>query len=253
MYANVSKTAYWDKSKADTSIQLGYSTSVGDVSYSLGLAMSKGANTDDRSLSLSISMPLGGTRSRRVTANLNQSARGSASRTATLSGNAFEDDTLAYSAGVSQQVNGVQRQTGGTFAAQYDAPNAIVRGAYNETSGSRQLDMGIEGSVVAYDSNLMFSQPLGETNVIVATPGAADVGISNKRGVRTNSNGYTVVPQALPYRKTACRWTPNRCRPTSTSPSRCRKSRQTVARLYWPTSTLGAANAFCFASATPVA
>ena len=201
VYANVSKTAYWDKSKADTSIQLGYSASVGDISYSLGLGLNKGANSDDRSLSLSISMPLGGTRSQRVTANMNQSARGAASRTATLSGNAFEDDTLAYSAGVSQQVSGAQRQTGGTFAAQYDAPNAIVRGAYNETTGSRQLDMGVEGSVVAYGSNLMFSQPLGETNVIVATPGAADVGISNKRGVRTNSNGYTVVPQALPYRK----------------------------------------------------
>ena len=30
--------------------------------------------------------------------------------------------------------------------------------------------------------------------------GAAGVGISNKPGVRTNANGYTVVPQALPYR-----------------------------------------------------
>lgn len=201
IYANVSKTDFWNKSKADTSIQLGYTVSSGSISYSLGLSVNKGANTDDRSLSLSISMPLGGTRNQRVTANLNQSARGAASRTATLSGNAFEDDTLAYSAGVSQQVNGNQRQSGGTLAAQYDAPSAIVRGAYNESTGNRQLDVGVEGAVVAYGSNLMFSQPLGETNVIVATPGAADVAITNKRGVRTNANGYTVVPSALPYRK----------------------------------------------------
>jgi outer membrane usher protein len=201
VYANVSKSAYWDKGKADTSIQLGYSVSSGSISYSLGLGLNKGADSDDRSLSLSISMPLGGTRNQRVTANMNQSAHGAASRTATLSGNAFEDDTLAYSAGVSQQVNGAQRQAGGTFSAQYDAPSAIVRGAYNESTGNRQLDLGVEGSVVAYDNNLMFSQPLGETNVIVATPGAADVAITNKRGVRTNANGYTVVPSALPYRK----------------------------------------------------
>ncbi|WDU60713.1 fimbrial biogenesis outer membrane usher protein [Pseudomonas poae] len=201
VYANVSKTAYWDKSKADTSIQLGYSASVGEISYSLGLALNKGANSEDRSLSLSVSMPLGSTRNQRVTANMNQSARSSASRTATLSGNALQDNTLAYSAGVSQQVNGAQRQAGGTFAAQYDAPGAIVRGAYNESAGNRQLDLGMEGSVVAYDSNLIFSQPLGETNVIIATPGAADVAITNKRGVRTNANGYTVMPSALPYRK----------------------------------------------------
>ncbi|MCF5053055.1 fimbria/pilus outer membrane usher protein [Pseudomonas syringae] len=201
VYANVSKTAYWDKGKADTSVQLGYSVSSGSISYSLGLGLNKGADSDDRSVSLSVSMPLGGTRNQRVTANMNQSGRGAASRTATLSGNAFADDTLAYSAGVSQQVNGPQREAGGTFAAQYDAPGAIVRGAYNASSGNRQLDLGMEGSVVAYGSNLMFSQPLGETNVIVATPGAADVAVSNKRGVRTNANGYTVVPSALPYRK----------------------------------------------------
>lgn len=201
VYANVSKTAYWDRGHADTSIQLGYSVSAGSVSYSLGLGLNKGADSNDRSLSLSVSMPLGSPRNQRVTASMNQSARGAASRTATLSGNAFDDDTLAYSAGVAQQVNGAQRQTGGTFAAQYDAPSAIVRGAYNESTGNRQLDLGVEGSVVAYGSNLMFSQPLGETNVIVATPGAADVAITNKRGVRTNANGYTVVPSALPYRK----------------------------------------------------
>ncbi len=201
VYANVSKTAYWDRGKADTSIQLGYTVSSGSISYSLGLGVTKGADADDRSLSLSISMPLGGTRNQRVTANMNQSAHGAASRTATLSGNALDDDTLAYSAGVSQQVNGAQRQAGGTFAAQYDAPGAIVRGAYNESTGNRQLDLGVEGSVVAYGSNLIFSQPLGETNVIVATPGAADVAITNKRGVRTNANGYTVMPSALPYRK----------------------------------------------------
>ena len=200
VYANVTKTDYWNKTKADTSIQLGYTVSSGSISYSLGLGLNKGAASDERTLSLSLSMPLGSTRNQRVTASANQSARGTASRTATLSGNAFADNTLAYSVGVSQQVNADERQAGGSVAARYDAPNATVHGAYNETAGNRQLDMGIEGSVVAYDRTLIFSQPLGETNVIVATPGAAGVGISNKPGVRTNANGYTVVPQALPYR-----------------------------------------------------
>lgn len=201
IYANVTKTDYWDRSKADTSIQVGYSASYGDIAYTLGLGVNKGAESDDRTLSLSISMPLGGSRSQRVSVNTNQSARGSASRTATFSGNALEDDALAYSAGVSQQVSANDRVLGSTFAARYDAPTAIVHGGYSQTAGSRQMDVGIEGSVVAYDRHLMFSQPLGETNVIVATPGAADVGISNKRGVRTNASGYTVMPSALPYRK----------------------------------------------------
>lgn len=200
IYANVTKTDYWNTSKADTSIQVGYTFSTGSISYSLGLGLNKGEESDERNLSLNISMPLGGTNSQRLTASANQGAHGMASRTATISGNAFADNTLGYTAGVSQQVNGNERQTGGSFAAHYEARSATLHGAYNETAGNRQLDMGIEGSLVAYDSNLIFSQPLGETNVIVATPDATGVGISNKPGVRTNANGYTVVPQALPYR-----------------------------------------------------
>ncbi len=201
LYANVTKTAYWNKTAADTSVQVGYTLSSGSITYSLGLGLNRGAESDNRTLSLSVSMPLGGTRSQRVSANTSHSSTGTASHTATLSGNALDDDTLAYSAGVSQQVAANERVVGGTFAASYEAPSALIHGAYNESSGTRQLDLGMEGSVVAYGNHLMFSQPLGETNVIVATPGAANVGVTNKRGVRTDANGYTVVPSALPYRR----------------------------------------------------
>lgn len=201
IYANISKTSYWGRGKADTSVQLGYNSSLGDISYSLGLGVIKGPDTDERNLSVRLSMPLGDSRRQRVTAGMSQSARGLAFRTATLSGNALEDDTLAYSVGVLQQTGGMQNQIGGNAAVQYDAPAAILRGAYNATIQTKQLDAGIEGSVVAYGSNVIFSQPLGETNIIVATPGASGVAITNKRGVRTNSSGYTIVPQALPYRK----------------------------------------------------
>ena len=59
----------------------------------------------------------------------------------------------------------------------------------------------MEGAVVAIRNTVMFSQPLGETNIIVATPGAADVGVLTKSGIKTNSSGYTIIPSAQPYRK----------------------------------------------------
>jgi outer membrane usher protein len=63
------------------------------------------------------------------------------------------------------------------------------------------MDYGVEGAVVAIPDTVMFTQPLGETNIIVATPGAADVGVLTKSGVKTNSSGYTIIPSAQPYRK----------------------------------------------------
>lgn len=200
MYATLSKTAYWGSNTADTSLQMGYNFSAGDISYSLGAGVIQG-QTPDRNLTLSISMPLGGSGNRRLSATTSRSSRGNASHMATLSGNALQDDVLAYSAGVTQRVSADQRTTGGAFAAQYDAANATFHGGYNQAGGNRQLDLGVEGAVVAYDSQLIFAQPLGETNVIVAAPGAANVSLTNNRGVRTNGNGYTVVPSAMPYRK----------------------------------------------------
>ncbi|MCO8162959.1 fimbrial biogenesis outer membrane usher protein [Pseudomonas sp. 21LCFQ010] len=200
MFATLSKTAYWASDAADTNLQMGYNFSVGDISYSLGAGVTQG-QTRDRNLTLSFSMPLGGSGNRRLSATTSRSARGNASHMATLSGNALQDDVLAYSAGVSQRVSAGQGAAGGAFAAQYDAPNAIFHGGYNQSGDNRQLDLGMEGSVVAYDSQVIFGQPLGETNVIVAAPGAAHVSLTNKRGVRTNGNGYAVVPSAMPYRK----------------------------------------------------
>lgn len=200
MFATLSKTAYWANSSADTNLQFGYNFSVGQVSYSLAAGMTEGQNKD-RNLTLSVSLPLGGSGNRRLSATTNRNANGDASYMATVSGNALKDDVLSYSAGASQRDNAGQSVTGTSLAAQYDGSSGVVRGGYNQMGDTRQMDLGLDGSVVVYDSQVIFGQPLGETNVLVAAPGAAGVSLTNKRGVRTNGNGYTVVPSAMPYRK----------------------------------------------------
>ncbi|MDH8244467.1 fimbria/pilus outer membrane usher protein, partial [Klebsiella pneumoniae] len=45
------------------------------------------------------------------------------------------------------------------------------------------------------------SQPLGETNVLVAAPGAAGVGIQNMTGATTDYRGYTLASNLMHYRK----------------------------------------------------
>ncbi len=60
--------------------------------------------------------------------------------------------------------------------------NGDYRGTYGElTAGysydknTDRLNYGIQGGVVAHANGVTFSQPLGETNVLIAAPGAAGV------------------------------------------------------------------------------
>ena len=203
MYANLTKTDYWNRAKSNTSVQLGYSFSVGSASYNLGLAQNSGTGDDIRSVSLSVSLPLGnpGSSSSRIGFSTNQDSGGNASRNATFSGSQLKDDALSYNLGINQQVSDDDRVLGGSVAARYNAANAIWHGSYNKDQNTRQTDYGVEGAVVAIRNTVMFTQPLGETNIIVATPGAADVGVLTKSGIKTNGSGYTIIPSAQPYRK----------------------------------------------------
>lgn len=202
LYANLSKSDYWNASQSNTSVQIGYNFSIGSVNYSLGVAQSASRQSTSRSLSLSLSLPLDTPQSgKRVTVSATQDSQGTAVRSTGLSGSAYDNNALSYNVGLTQQVSQADNVTGGSIAARYNAVNTIVHGAINQSADTRQLEYGIEGGVVAYKSNLMFTQPLGETNVIVATPGAAEVAILNKSGIRTNGVGYTVLPSAQPYRK----------------------------------------------------
>lgn len=202
LYANLTKIDYWNRAQSNTSIQVGYSFSVGSASYNLGLAQNSGTGDDVRSLSLSVSIPFGNPGSTsRIGLSTNQDSAGNASRNATFSGSQFQDDSLSYNVGINQQINDDDRVLGSSIAARYNAANAIWHGAYNRDQNSSQSDYGVEGAIVATRDTVMFTQPLGETNIIVATPGAANVGVLTKSGIKTNSSGYTVIPSAQPYRK----------------------------------------------------
>ena len=130
MYANLTKTDYWNRAKSNTSVQLGYSFSVGSASYNLGLAQNSGTGDDIRSVSLSVSLPLGNPgSSSRIGLSTNQDSAGNASRNATFSGSQLKDDALSYNLGINQQVSDDDRVLGGSVAARYNAANAIWHGS----------------------------------------------------------------------------------------------------------------------------
>ncbi|KVJ80265.1 hypothetical protein AWS24_06155 [Enterobacter asburiae] len=70
---------------------------------------------------------------------------------------------------------------------------------YDKDSG--RLNYGLQGGIIAHADGVTFSQPLGETNVLVKAPGAKGVSIQNQSGAKTDWRGYTTVSNLMPYRK----------------------------------------------------
>ena len=54
--------------------------------------------------------------------------------------------------------------------------------------------------MVGHADGVTFSQPLGDTNVLIKAPGASGVSVENQTGVRTDWRGYAVMPYATVYR-----------------------------------------------------
>lgn len=201
MFANVSKTSYWNQAKSADSVQLGYNFSVGNASFSVGVAQTSGAGQSVKSISLGISVPLGGvSSSRRVSAGANHDSLGNASNNISMSDSLLEDNGLTYNVGLTQRKQQDDQLTGTSLAARYSSATAVWHSAYTSDQSTTQVDYGVEGGVVAMRDTFMFTQPLGETNIILSTPGAEGVGVQARRGVRTNGSGYTVLPSAQPYR-----------------------------------------------------
>lgn len=72
---------------------------------------------------------------------------------------------------------------------------------YSHSSHYRQVNYGLSGGIVVHGEGLTLSQPLGDTNVLVAAPGAGNVAVENQTGVHTDSRGYAVLPYAMVYRE----------------------------------------------------
>jgi outer membrane usher protein len=69
---------------------------------------------------------------------------------------------------------------------------------YSGNGDYQQVNYGLSGGVIAH-RNITLSQPLGDTNVLIAAPGASNVKVENEPGIHTDWRGYAVVPYASSY------------------------------------------------------
>lgn len=202
---------YWNGARKTSSWSVGYNNSWNGISYSLNYALNRntsqaGAATEygktydrDQVISLNISLPLGRWLSNSYASyGVSSSKSRGTVNTVGLNGTALEGNNLNWN--VTQGYASRERENSGYTSLNYRGTYGEVNGGYSYASGQRNLNYGVQGSIVAHADGITAGQQLGETFGLVKVPGASGVAVNNQTGVKTDYRGYALVPNLMPYR-----------------------------------------------------
>lgn len=211
IYASASKQSYWHTAETDTLLQIGFNSMAWDASYTLAYSYNKSQDQSeaDKIVSFNVSVPFskwlsgqgGMPSSHNAYATYNNSSdnHGNMTQQAGISGTLLEANNLSYN--ISQGYGNNGAGNNGSVNANYRGGSGNSNIGYNYSSGYQQLNYGVSGGILAHRHGVTFSQPLGDTNVLVEAPGADNVAVQNNAGVKTDWRGYAVVPYASTYRQ----------------------------------------------------
>lgn len=194
------RQTYWNTLKTAQSLQFAWNATFRNVSLGVSLQRSTSLydNQKDNILAMSVSVPFGNptlaTRSRFTTTQADSTGN---TTSAGVSGYVLGQENLFYS--INQRYS-AQKQYGGDAALQYEGQWGDYNLGYSYAKDSRNLSYGMSGGAVLHEDGLTLSQPLGNTNILVKAPGASDIAVLNRKGIKTDGRGYAVIPYATPYR-----------------------------------------------------
>ncbi|WP_039029622.1 fimbria/pilus outer membrane usher protein [Leclercia adecarboxylata] len=201
---------YWNSGKTMESYSAGYNNSWNSVSYGITYTYSKNGSTDsyghttsydkDQQIALNVSVPLEKFLPRTwANYSMNASKNNGTTHSVGLNGSALENNALSWN--VQQGYGTDDVGYTGNANADYKGTYGEVTAGYGYDKDSDRLNYGLQGGIIAHADGVTFSQPLGETNVLVKAPGAKGVSIQNQSGAKTDWRGYTAVSNLTPYRK----------------------------------------------------
>lgn len=192
---------YWD-GKNDVEARIGYSNQIKKINYRFDYSYQKTRGESNRQFSLSFNLPLTWANHFTSSTSINYSANshfnGDVTHSVSSAGVLLENDSLSYGVGASQSN---RSGSSGFFSLNVHAPIAQLN--LNHTQGTdyaTTLAM-LGGGMVLHRGGLTLSQPLGDTVVLASVPGANNVEFENNVNVRTNRQGYAVLPSAVAYRR----------------------------------------------------
>jgi outer membrane usher protein len=205
IYLSGSMQTYWNAQGASDSLQVGFNSAIGSVSYNLSYSYTRESSLPeaDQSVFLSLSIPLftggdGNSHSIYATYNTSRSRDRKTTQQAGLSGTLLDTKNLNWS--VSQ---GYEQSEGnsGNLSASYQGGYGNRSLGYSYSNNYRQVNYGVSGGAILHKEGLTLGQSFGETSVLIAAPGMSDVAVENETGVKTDWRGYAIKPYASIYRE----------------------------------------------------
>ncbi|WLI79007.1 fimbrial biogenesis usher protein [Kosakonia sp. H02] len=203
LYLSGSEQTYWDNNSTNRWFQLGYADGWRGINYSLSWAWSQspGISGAERIAALNLSVPLSvlsrGHNNVYARFNANRNSNGRTSWQSGIGGTLLEGRNLSYN--VNQGHSSTNGYSGSANTHWQAAWGALSMG-YNYDKTQREYNWQLGGGVVAHADGVTFSQPLGDTNVLIKAPGAQGVRVENQTGIETDWRGYAVMPYATVYR-----------------------------------------------------
>jgi len=197
---------YWNREGHESSASLGYSNSLNGINWTVLYTYTDSANSrtaNNQQLALSVSVPLSKwLPNSYINNSITNDLHGKTYNQVGLSGTALADNNLSYS--VAQGYGNRDRGYSGQINADYRSTYGQVNAGYNYAENSRQINYGLQGSIIAHPHGITLGQPMAGDVAAVAlvrAPGADGVKIENGTGVYTDWRGYTIVPYLSPYKR----------------------------------------------------
>ncbi|CAI1981183.1 Outer membrane usher protein fimD precursor [Serratia quinivorans] len=199
-YLTLVKETLRGQEKGETSLELGVSSSWGELDVTLSAEYNQlSYGKDQARLNLSFSIPMSAVLLPRVRLNYDHTLakNGEDSRRLGISGTALKDYSLSYAASTTQRQNKGSSQD---LSAGYQYNAGQLRVGYSRGLGYQQQDAALSGSMIASSQGVTLGQSLGETMALVSVPGSAGIGVDNQYGVTTDWRGYAIVGSLTSYR-----------------------------------------------------
>ncbi|CAI2536133.1 Outer membrane usher protein fimD precursor [Serratia proteamaculans] len=208
IYVRGNRDDYWGSGRVVNSANLGYSSSVKGVGYSVNYSVDhtsgeSGEWPTNRTVSFNVSVPLNlfsnaeMARAMNATYSMTHDNTGRTSNQAGLSG-AMLDNKASWSA--SQSWDNQGNDNAGNLSMNYTGATGSGGIGYGYDSNSRNVSGNLNGGLLVHRHGVTLAPTLGDSMALVSTPGVEGVKVSTG-DTTTNRWGYAVAPYLSNYQR----------------------------------------------------
>lgn len=209
---------YWNQTGKEKNVSISYTNTFDYFNFIVAYSNTKSLSTSngsDEQISLNISIPLSRwARNTYSSTNISHDNHGNTRAQTGINGSLLEGNNLRYNVytGYGNNSTGNTGIVNVDYLGSYGETNL----GYSYTNSSKQINYGVQGTIVAHPYGVTLGQPVfGDMSAValIKADGASGISVQNKTGVRTDWRGYTVVPYLNPYKQASIVLRPDELNP----------------------------------------